>query len=1599
MAQLRGGTTIGGHTAWHAGNFQPNTKLDIAGGIMTGGLTITQSANVPGITLSGATSGWASGIQLNNTTAITGHMYGIYSNSAGSLAISDETAAAARMIINSDGNVLLYGGIYLSDNRVDDKWNAAYTHSQAAHAPSDAPSNATFTGHTDNTAVHVAASERTNWNAAKVHADSTHAPSDAPSNTTFTGHTGSADAHHSQVHDIAGSDHTGMLSIAKGGSGASSMADMPAEATAVMYNGTKMGTRELGSMAFANTADYDKYSNWNLWVGGTKQLTVGSNADVKFLAGDNVNLSYANNTVTIGVSAGADKYLSSVSGTCGGTVTFTLSDSSTTTWNSSHTHSYLPLSGGTITSNLRVNGGLGIATDPGSYKLNVVGASSFSGNILLVQTSNVTLGSDTTSGVNSGVRQYTTVDGSKVWLNFRATGGIALRGDALASPTIEPELRVYEKGFAPTNYIGITSNAITTSATTLNLGVNGSTVLTINSAGAITIGTIPASSVTSPPWITSSGVTYANLNANGSVGTGSSQVARGDHTHSVYEPTISNGTANYLLGMNSSANAKEWKQLATGTSGTAPAFTHAAGSVTLNIPLASTTGVTAGLISKSEYDSFNSRAASSHGDGNHTSLSYFNALTDGSTTSSASTSRRNIKLVGSSGMSIAISGDTSNAIATVSPTYGATANTVAQGNDSRFHDPGLSGHSWANQNLLTTSAPTFAGLTINTGDVVVPDGKIKLSRSKGVAAGGHGISWYNDTYYTWYDYMSNPVSGAAPSGAAAPSGSLVTSWARRFNVESASGYGWIFESGASSSGSAPVVKFEIRSSDGAWRSAGGGTVNGTLNATTLQQGGTGVCLTTDSRLSNARTPTAHAVNASTYGYGNTTNAGHLRVGAGLSVSSGTVSANFGTATNTICQGNDSRLSDARTPTAHAVNAATYGYGDATNAGHLRVGTGLSISSGTVSVSYGTSSGTACVGNDARLSDPRTPLSHGNEKHSVAYITATDGDSRYLQKSGGSLTGYITLHSDPTSDMHPATKVYVDSMAQGLQPKEACRVATTANITLSGTQTIDNVALGVGDRVLVKNQSTASQNGPYVVASSTWARAADANSSDKVKPGMYMWVTEGNINADTGWVLTTNAPITLGTTALTFEQFTGAGQILTGDGLDKTGNMLYVVFGDTGKTVCDGADPRLSDARTPTAHAVNAATYGYGDTTNAGHLRVGTGLNISSGTVSVAYGTEVNTACQGNDARLSDTRVPIAHAVNASTYGYGDTINAGHLRVGTGISLSSGTISVTYGTASNTACQGNDSRLSNARTPLPHTHVAADLPAASTAQAGIVQLSTATNNTSTVLAATASAVKAAYDKGDHDHPYAPTSHSHVAGDLPSASTTAAGIVQLSNVTNSTSTVLAATANAVKTAYDKGDHSHPYVSTSGGAMTGALIMNTGNYVYLAPAASAAGASSVTGTCKITLPKSWSNTMMRMRIVGYDYSGNAAWEADVSGYNYTGGWVNTSATVYGSPPFNTVRLAHDGTRCCILLGTTATVWKYPTVVVEKLVASYGAQSGWDTGWSIGFISSESGITSIVTPTFKKCCYIGDVMLEPRTSDPSSPVTGQMWLRTDLT
>ena len=169
---------------------------------------------------------------------------------------------------------------------------------------------------------------------------------------------------------------------------------------------------------------------------------------------------------------------------------------------------------------------------------------------------------------------------------------------------------------------------------------------------------------------------------------------------------------------------------------------------------------------------------------------------------------------------------------------------------------------------------------------------------------------------------------------------------------------------------------------------------------------------------------------------------------------------------------------------------------------------------------------------------------------------------------------ITNLADPTGDNDAANKGYVDGVAQGLDVKQSVQACTTSNITLSGTQTIDGVSVSVDERVLVKEQSVASQNGLYLCKSGSWVRTDDlAAGADAA--GAFVFVEAGSANGDKGFVCTTNkGSATVGSDSLAFSQFSSSGEVTAGDGLQKSGSELSVDLKSNGGLVIESSELAL-----------------------------------------------------------------------------------------------------------------------------------------------------------------------------------------------------------------------------------------------------------------------------------------------------------------------------------------------------------------------------------------------------------------------------------------
>ena len=266
-------------------------------------------------------------------------------------------------------------------------------------------------------------------------------------------------------------------------------------------------------------------------------------------------------------------------------------------------------------------------------------------------------------------------------------------------------------------------------------------------------------------------------------------------------------------------------------------------------------------------------------------------------------------------------------------------------------------------------------------------------------------------------------------------------------------------------------------------------------------------------------------------------------------------------------------------------------------------------------------------------------------------TNSNGDMILAPNGTGSVTvpsGYTARAGFGSDSL--VNKSYVDSVANGLDVKASVRVATTANLagtydngagtitaSSNGAISVDGVTLVVNDRVLVKDQSTAAQNGFYKVttvgsgsAAFVLTRTPDADAASELTAGAFTFTEEGTANADNGYVLSTNGAITLGTTGITFEQFSGAGQISAGNGLTKTGNTIDVVGTADKITVSSNAITIASSYVGQTSiTTLGTIATGVWNGTDIGVAHGGTGLSaIAKGSVLVANSANTLSALDG-----------------------------------------------------------------------------------------------------------------------------------------------------------------------------------------------------------------------------------------------------------------------------------------------------------------------------------------------------------------------------------
>jgi len=476
--------------------------------------------------------------------------------------------------------------------------------------------------------------------------------------------------------------------------------------------------------------------------------------------------------------------------------------------------------------------------------------------------------------------------------------------------------------------------------------------------------------------------------------------------------------------------------------------------------------------------------------------------------------------------------------------------------------------------------------------------------------------------------------------------------------------------------------------------ATGGTVSSTGTATlgNVATGGTISAvgtITSDATISGGNLATGGTVSST-----GTATLGNVATGGTISAASTITGGNVQTggtisATSTITSDD----------TITGGNIATGGTVSSTGTATLgNVATGGTISS----------TGTATLGNVASSGFISTTgnVSAGNVNTSdIVGATVTVTSAGAISLAGTEINANSTKIlnlADPVNGGDAANKQYVDSVAEGLNVKAAVIAATTANITLSGAQTIDGIAIVAGNRVLVKDQTAPAENGIYVASAGAWSRATDMDVWAEF-PGAFTFVTTGSDYADTGWVCTSDAGGTLGTTAVTWSQFSGAGQYTAGEGLDLTGVVFSVNVDEVTTTITGDAVVVKASAQfvTPDIGAATGTslsatgTVTADDTITGGNIATG-GTVSSTGTATVgnvATGGTISstgTATAGNlvtGGTLSVTgTATVGNVDTAGTISATSSITGGSVATGGTVSAT-GTITggniATGGTVSST----------------------------------------------------------------------------------------------------------------------------------------------------------------------------------------------------------------------------------------------------------------------------------------------------------------------------
>jgi hypothetical protein len=690
-----------------------------------------------------------------------------------------------------------------------------------------------------------------------------------------------------------------------------------------------------------------------------------------------------------------------------------------------------------------------------------------------------------------------------------------------------------------------------------------------------------------------------------------------------------------------------------------------------------------------------------------------------------------------------------------------------------------------------------------------------------------------------------------------------------------------------------------------------------------------------------------------------------------------------------------KASEASTSATNAANSATAAAGSATAAAASETAAAASETAAAASATSASGSATTAT---TKASEASTSATNAATSATTATTKASEAASSATSASGSATTATTKASEASTSASNAATSATAASgsetaAASSATAAAASETAAAASETAAATsatnaassETAASTSAGVAalnatsaasSATSAANSATAAATSATNAASSETAAASSESAAATSETNAATSASTATTKASEAATSATNAASSASAAATSASNASASadaalaaldsfddrylGQKASAPTVDNDGDALVagaLYFNTTSDEmkVYDGS--QWLNAYASLSGAL-LATNNLSDLTNAATARTNLGLGTAATTASTDYATAAQGALADSAVQPADN---VSDLTNDAGYITDYTVTEGDVTAHqAALSITESQISDlgSYITGNQTITLSGDvsgsgtTSISVTVADDSHNHVISNVDGLQTALDGKQPLSTVLTNT------TASFTTADETKLDGIESGATADQS--AAEI---------LTAIKTVDGSGSGLDADTVDGIQASSflrsDTNDSTSGYLQAEGFVASG----GTGTHI-LAPhgAHYATSSSSITGAIKVTLPQSWTNTMLRFTVKVFEYTTGESFDIVCAGYNYTGGggsWANTTAYILSDPHKNrnfTVRFGHDGSKCCVYIGETSSTWAYPQVAVTEFYAGYSstAAENWNDNWSISFATSLGTISS---------------------------------------